>query len=94
MFAGDVAKAIALISNSEFNGIINICSGKSLSLKEFAITVAKKMNKEYLLELKELETNEPNIIIGDNSKLINEIGFNDYSNIEDIFDNLISEYCK
>lgn len=94
MFAGDVAKAIALISNSEFNGIINICSGKSLSLKEFAITVAKKMNKEYLLELKELETNEPNIIIGDNSKLINEIGFNDYSNMEDVFDNLISEYCK
>lgn len=94
MFAGDIAKVIAFIIYSDFTGVINICSGKSLSLKEFAITVAKKMNKEYLLELKELETNEPNIIIGDNSKLINEIGFNDYSNMEDVFDNLISEYCK
>ncbi|WP_288550703.1 NAD-dependent epimerase/dehydratase family protein [uncultured Brachyspira sp.] len=94
MFAGDVAKAIALITNSDFSGIVNICSGKSISLKEFALIIAKKMNKEYLLEFKELNTDEPNIIIGDNSKLINEIGFNDYSNMEDVFDNLISEYCK
>lgn len=94
MFAGDIAKVIAFIIYSDFTGVINICSGKALSLKEFALMISKKMNKEYLLELKELETNEPNIIIGDNSKLINEIGFNDYSNMEDVFDNLISEYCK
>lgn len=94
MFAGDIAKVIAFIIYSDFTGVINICSGKALSLKEFALMISKKMNKEYLLELKELETNEPNIIIGDNSKLINEIGFNEYSNIEDVIDNLISEYCK
>lgn len=94
MFAGDVAKSIALIINSNFNGIINICSGKSISLKEFALIIAKKMNKEYLLEFKELDTIEPNIIVGDNSKLVNEIRFNDYSNMEDVIDNLIMEYCK
>lgn len=92
MFAGDVAKAIALITNSDFNGIINICSGKLISLKEFSLIIAKKMNKEYLLELKELDTDEPNIILGDNSKLVNEIGFNNYSNIDDILDKLIMEY--
>ncbi|WP_157151090.1 NAD(P)-dependent oxidoreductase [Brachyspira sp. SAP_772] len=92
MFAGDVAKAIALITNSNFNGIINICSGKPISLKEFALIIAKKMNKEYLLELKELNTEEPNILLGDNSKLVHEIGFNEYSNIEDIIDKLIMEY--
>lgn len=92
MFAGDVAKAIALITSSDFTGNINICSGKEMSLKEFALIIAKKMNKEYLLELKELKTNEPNIIVGDNSVLLNKIGFNYYSNMEDIIDNLILEY--
>ncbi|OEJ15803.1 NAD-dependent epimerase [Brachyspira hampsonii] len=94
MFAGDVAKSIALITNSNFHGSINICLGKALSLKELAFMIAKKMNKEYLIELKEFETNEPSIIIGDNSKLINEIGFKKYSNINDILDQLILEYTK
>lgn len=94
MFAGDVAKAIAMITDSSFNGVINICSGKAISLKEFASIIAKKMNKEHLLELKELETTEPNIIVGDNSKLINEIGVNSYSNIDDILEQLLMEYTK
>ena len=94
MFAGDVAKAIALILNSEFSGIINICSGKAVSLKEFALTIAKNMNKENLLELKELDTNEPKIVIGDNSKLIKEIKFENFSDINDkeFIEKLISEY--
>lgn len=94
MFAGDVAKAIAMITNSSFNGIINICSGKALSLKDFALLIAKKINKEHLLELKELKTNEPDMIIGDNSKLINDIGFNSYSDINDVLEELIMEYSK
>lgn len=94
IYAGDVARILALIINSNINGIINICSGKAISLKEFALIIAKKMNKEHLLELKELETTEPNIILGDNSRIINEINFNNYSNIENIIDDLILEYCN
>ena len=94
MFAGDVAKALALILNSEFSGIINICSGKAVSLKEFALTIAKNMNKENLLELKELDTNEPKLVVGDNSKLINEVKFKNFNNINDkeFIEKLISEY--
>ena len=73
MFAGDVSKAIALLINSNINGIINICSGKAISLKEFTLMIARKMNKENLVELRELDTEEPNIIIGDNTKLVNKL---------------------
>ena len=83
MFAGDVAKAIALILNSKFKGIINICGGKAISLKDFALTIAKNMNKENLLELNELYTNEPKIIVGDNSKLIKEIKFNKFKTLQE-----------
>lgn len=81
IFAGDVAKAISLILNSKFNGIINICSGKSISLENIAITIAKKLNKLELLDLKKLETKEPDSIVGDNSILLNNFNFN-YMEIE------------
>ena len=81
MFAGDVAKAVALILNSKFNGIINICGGKSISLENIAITIAKKLNKLELLDLKKLETKEPDSIVGDNSILLNNFNFN-YREIE------------
>ena len=94
IFAGDAAKAIALILNSEFSGIINICGGKAVSLKDFALTIAKNMNKEKFLELNELDTNEPKIIVGDNSKLTEEIKFKNFSDInnKEFIEKLIAEY--
>ena len=93
MFAGDVAKAIALILNSKFNGIINICSGKSISLENIAITIAKKLNKLELLDLKKLETKEPDSIVGDNSILLNNFNFN-YREIENFICSDNEEYVN
>ena len=94
IFAGDVAKAISLVLNSKFSGIINICSGKSISLENIAITIAKKLNKLELLYLKKLETKEPDSIVGDNSKLIKKVKFKNFSDINDknFINKLISEY--
>ena len=94
IFAGDAAKAIALILNSEFKGIVNICGGKAVSLKDLALTIAKYMNKEKFLELNELDTSEPKIIVGDNSKLIEEIKFKNFSDInnKEFIEKLIAEY--
>lgn len=93
MFAGDVAKAISLILNSKFNGIINICSGKSISLENIAITIAKKLNKLELLDLKKLETKEPDSIVGDNSILLNNFNFN-YREIENFICSDNEEYVN
>lgn len=93
MFAGDVAKAIALILNSKFKGIINICSGKSISLENIAITIAKKLNKLELLDLKKLETKEPDSIVGDNSILLNNFNFN-YREIENFICSDNEEYVN
>ena len=92
MFSGDMAKAIALITNSSINGIINICTSKYMSLGDIAKIIAKKMNKENLLELKELDINDFEYMVGDNSRLTNEIGFNDYSNMDCIIEKLIRSY--
>ena len=54
---------------------VNICTGVSVSLAEYAQTVARLLGKENLLDLKNLPTTQPAIIIGDNSRLTNEVGF-------------------
>ena len=51
------------------------------------------MNKIELLELKELVTDEPSIIVGDNSILSNKLKFN-YSNIEEMIYYIILSYNK
>ena len=93
IFAGDVAKAISLVLNSKFKGIINICSGKSISLENIAITIAKKLNKLELLDLKKLETKEPDSIVGDNSILLNNFNFN-YREIENFICSDNEEYVN
>lgn len=82
IFAGDIAKAISLIIDSNINGAVNLCSGKATTLENIARTIAEKLNKLELLDLKKLETEEPDIISGDNSILLNNFNFN-YSEIAD-----------
>ena len=82
IFAGDIAKAISLIIDSNINGAVNLCSGKATTLENIALTIAEKLNKLELLDLKKLETEEPDIIAGDNSILLNNFNFN-YSEIAD-----------
>ena len=93
MFAGDIARAISMIIDSNVNGIINLCSGNALSLGYIASLIANCMNKIELLELKELVTDEPSIIVGDNSILSNKLKFN-YSNIEEMIYYIILSYNK
>lgn len=90
IFAGDIAKILALIINSNLVGIINICTGKTISLEEIAIIIAKKMNKTHLLELYKKETKESIINLGDNSRILNELNFNEFTSI----DKWINDYIK
>ena len=47
----DIAKAFKVILLNDFTGTINISSGNSISLKDIAQYILKKLKKEKLLEL-------------------------------------------
>ena len=51
--------------------------------------IAKKLGKVNLLELKEISTEEALKTIGDNSRIINELGFYNYTDIEQIIEQII-----
>lgn len=90
MFAGDIAEAFVKFLDSKVLGCINICTGMPVTIKEIVITIAKKLNKEHLVTfVDDKVSNQPKIIIGDNTRLANEVGFTPKYSLESALNILI-----
>jgi len=75
MYTKDIAGAFTALLDSSVQGAVNICTGQGVSLAEYATKIAKLLGKEHLLDLKTLPTNQPLQIVGDNTRLREEVGF-------------------
>ena len=82
IYAKDIANAVVKFLNSTTEGVVNICSGKPVQIGEFAKIVAKKLNKEHLLIFANEKTSQPTFIVGDNTRLKNEIKYDLLYSIE------------
>ena len=71
MYAKDIAGAFAKFVDSSVEGSVNICTGQPITIKDYALTIAKALNKENLIIFKDEPSNQPAIIVGNNTKLIN-----------------------
>lgn len=89
MYAKDIAVAFVKFIDSDVIGTVNICTGQQISIKEFVLSIAKYLKKEYLVKFVDEKSNQPPIIIGNNTRLLTEINYNiKYSlnnAIEDLF---------
>lgn len=81
----DAARAIVSLLDSEIVGPINICSGVATPIRRIAEYVAELMGQSHLLRLGELPTptHEPPLIIGDNTRLREELGWSVCLSIEE-----------
>ena len=70
-------------------GTVNICTGKGVSLAEYAHAVARLMGREDLLDLKTLPTDQPASIVGDNTRLTREVGFTPRYSLEEAFKEIL-----
>lgn len=75
MYSKDIANAFAKFIDSDVQGVVNICTGEGISLKDYALTIAKKLGKEDLVKINYEELDQPMYIVGDNSRLKNEVGY-------------------
>ncbi|MFP3043684.1 NAD(P)-dependent oxidoreductase [Treponema primitia] len=91
MYTRDIAEAFVKFLLTDVSGCINICNGQGISIKEFAIKVAEKLKKTELLEFTDNIQNQPSIIIGDNRRLNQEVGYRQCYNIENALENIIKE---
>ena len=75
MYTKDIAAAFVALLASCVQGDVNICTGKAISLAHYARALASKLGKEDLLVLQQLPTPQPPLIVGDNTRLLTEVGF-------------------
>ena len=75
LYTKDIAGAFTALLDSGVTGTVNICSGRPISLKEFASEIATQLCRADLLELQTQPTSQPASIVGDNSRLRLEVKF-------------------
>jgi len=75
LYAKDIANAFVKFLDSDVEGNVNICSGKAVTLEEYASTLAHIMKKENLLVIGNDSLGQPPIIVGDNSKMTKEVNY-------------------
>ncbi len=85
LYVDDVARAFVLLLGSGVQGAINIASGKAVSIKLIAETIAKLIDKEDLLKLGAITpaTPEAPLVVADVSRLHNELKFAPEVSLED-----------
>jgi len=75
MFAGDIAGAFVKFLDTDVEGCVNICTGIPLKIKEIVSLIAKKLGKENLIKFEEDYSNQPPVIVGDNSRMTKEVRY-------------------
>lgn len=75
MYSKDIANAFTCFLSSDVNGIVNICSGCAIYIRDYVMQIARIMGKENLIVFNDEPSNQPKIIVGDNSRLIKNVGY-------------------
>lgn len=89
MYSKDIAAAFVKFLESSVTGAVNICTGKEISLENFSVMIAEKMNKKEFLIIKKEKTSQPLIIKGDNSRLKKELGYIPKYSFENAVDEIL-----
>lgn len=89
MYSKDIAAAFTRLLDSDVQGTVNICTGKSIHLGDYARAVAKLLGREDLLVLKEENTSQPPLVVGDNRRLREEVGFTPSYTLQDALKEII-----
>ncbi|AKL97711.1 NAD-dependent epimerase/dehydratase family protein [Endomicrobium proavitum] len=89
MYSKDIGAAFAKFLDSGVSGAVNICTGKGISLADYALTIADKFNRKDLIKILNEPSNQPPFIVGDNLRLINEVGYKTQYALSAAIDNIL-----
>ncbi|MCL5038060.1 MAG: NAD(P)-dependent oxidoreductase [Chloroflexi bacterium] len=77
LFVKDVAGAFVSLLESDVRGAVNISSGEPVALKDVLLKIGDKTGRPELINLGAIPpgSGEPDFLIGDNTRLRNEVGW-------------------
>jgi nucleoside-diphosphate-sugar epimerase len=94
MYVKDAARSFVKLLSGNIEGAVNICTGNGISLRDFAMLIAEKLGKTEYLIIKECLADQPNVIIGDNTKLICEVGYSIEFSLDSALNKIIGDIEK
>lgn len=89
IYSKDIAAAFTRLLDTDVQGSVNICTGKTIRLGDYARAVAALLGREDLLILKEENTTQPPLVVGDNHRLRDEVGFTPRYTLQDALKEII-----
>lgn len=91
MYTKDIAHAFVKLLKSNYNGSVNICTGKGILLKDYALKIQEVFGKKDLIAY---DNKKPAslICVGNNNKLTNIIGFKPSYTIEEAITEIVKAY--
>lgn len=92
MYTKDIAEALIAFLSSDEEGVVNICTGKAYSLGFIAKTVSEYLGKEDLVHFEKASMSQPQVIVGDNTRLLKELCFIPKYNLELALDEILNSY--
>lgn len=94
IYVKDTAAALVQFLESDVEGTVNICTGKTTSIKDFVTLFAKKVGKEHLLVFKDDCADRVPVQFGDNTRLIKEVGYTPRYTVEQGLSEIAEEFLK
>lgn len=80
----DAGAAFAKLLLSEVQGAVNIASGEGYAISEIAEKIARKLGHVEMLKFgaRPARPDDPPYLVGDNQRLVREVGYSDFTNID------------
>ena len=85
-----------IIKNAPNRSVYNVCSGHGVKLRDIINTTAKELNikPNIIIDPSRVRTNEVSSVIGDNTKLKKELGWNPKYTLQQTISDIIKTYEK
>ncbi|MCL2485229.1 MAG: NAD(P)-dependent oxidoreductase [Endomicrobia bacterium] len=94
IYSKDIAGGFVKFLDSNVEGIVNMCTGKGITLTDYTMTIANKLGRPDLIKILNEPTTQPPIIIGDNTRLANEVGYHIQYSLNQAIDNILKDYTS
>lgn len=89
IYAKDIAGAFSALLDSPVEGPVNICSGRAVSIRDFSLTLARQLGREDLLLFQDACEGQPPLIIGDSTRLTQEVGYTPRFSLEKAVEEIV-----
>ena len=89
IYTKDIACAFVKFLDSDVKGIVNIGSGKTIMIKDYVNLIETKLGKYNLVKYIDEPSTQPPIILANNSRLVNDVGYRIKYTLEQGIDEII-----